>query len=263
MRQLVLAELRNSWPAWLGVCLGFLVTNLALALSAMVELAGVRGVQSGQLQLLNSTSYTWVPAFNLVLCAIVGAVVIGSSTSLVVDSRRGSLARLALAGATPRQVVATVLSQLAAVSLLCALVADVAAYALLDATMEFLLTTDNNELQVRVDPVYAPWPALLANLFAVGLALVAGFQQARRASRIAPVEALRTASSGADETMTVGRWVRAALCLLVVVAAYAATPAVARASGKEGFSNTFQTSALMLVVSGALLASVARWSSVR
>lgn len=257
MRRLLLAELRDSWPAWLGVCLGFILTNFTLALAALVELAGLRAVQSGQMNSLNSSSFTWLPAFNIVLCAIVGAVVIGSSTSLVVDSRRGSLARLALAGALPRQVVATVLSQLVVVCLTSALVGDLLAYALLDPTLDFLLATDNNELELRAAPVYAVWPVLLANLFAVGLALVGGYKQARRASRIPPVEALRQATSGSEERMTPGRWTKATLCLLIIIAAYSAIGPVSAGTGREGFSNTFQASALLLVVVGAFLAQVA------
>ena len=257
MRRLLLAELRDSWSAWLGVCLGFVLTNFTLALAALVELAGVRAVQAGQMDMLNSAAFTWLPAFNLVLCAVVGAVVIGSSTSLVVDSRRGSLARLTLAGALPRQVVATIMSQLVVVCLGCALVGDLLAYALLDPTLTFLLATDNNELQLRAAPVYAAWPVLLANLFAVGLALAGGHKQARRASRIAPVEALRQATGGSDERMSPGRWVKAALCLLVILIAYSVIGPVSAGTGPEGFSNTFQASALLLVVAGALLAQVA------
>lgn len=257
MRGLLFAELRESWSAWLGVCLGFICTNFALALAALVELAGVRAVQSGQMDVMNSASFTWGPAFNLILCAIVGAVIIGSSTSLVVDSRRGSLARLALAGATPRQVVTTVMSQLVAVCLACALVGDALAYGLLDPTMDFLLATDNNELLVRATPVYALWPVVVANLFAIGLALVGGHKQARRASRILPVEALRRATGGSDERMTIGRWLTAGACLFVIVAAYGGIGPMSAATGKEGFSNTFQASGLLLVVAGAFLAQIA------
>jgi putative ABC transport system permease protein len=209
------------------------------------------------MQWINSASFTWGPAFNLVLCSIVGAVVIGSSTSLVVDSRRGSLARLALTGATPAQVVVTIMSQLAVVSLACAVLGDVAAYLLLDPVMSFLLSTDNNELLVRATPVYALWPVLLANLFAVGLALLGGLKQARRASGIPPVEALRQATGASADRMTLGRWVRAGLCLALIVTTYSVMPSVSAATGKEGFSNTFQASALLLIVAGALLAQIA------
>jgi len=255
--KLLLAELRDSWSAWLGVCLGFVLTNFALALTALVELAGIRAVRAGQMDLMNSAAFTWGPAFNMVLCAIVGAVLIGSSTSLVVDSRRGSLARLSLGGATPRQVVLTIMSQLVALSLASALIGDVVAYALLDPTLTFLLATDNNELLMRAEPVYAVWPVLLANVFAVGLALLGGYRQARRASRISPVEALRHSKGASEDRMTIGRWVKAGLALLVIVATYSAIGPTAAASGKEGFSNAFQAAAIMLVVCGALLAQIA------
>ena len=149
------------------------------------------------------------------------------------------------------------MSQLVVVSLACALVGDALAYSLLDVTMDFLLSTDNHELLVRATPVYAVWPVALANVFAVGLALLGGRQQARRASLIPPVEALRRADGTSEERMTVGRWTKATVCLLVIVTAYGAIPAVSAATGKEGFSYTFQAGALLLVVWGALLAQVA------
>ncbi|MGD5639543.1 FtsX-like permease family protein, partial [Xanthomonas citri pv. citri] len=146
-----------------------------------------RMLADGTLALTDSTALVYLPGINLVFCALVGASVIGASTSLVVDSRRGSLARLALSGATPRQVVATVMTQLVAVSLACAVLGDVIAYAVLQPTLDVLASERSAEL-VPPTAVYALWPALLANLLAVGLALVGGFRQAYRASRIPPVE---------------------------------------------------------------------------
>ncbi len=46
MRQLHLAELRDSWSAWSGVCVAFIVTNFALALAALVTVAGFAAVRS-------------------------------------------------------------------------------------------------------------------------------------------------------------------------------------------------------------------------
>lgn len=40
MHRLQLAELRDSWPTWLGVSLGFITTNFALVLSALTLVAG-------------------------------------------------------------------------------------------------------------------------------------------------------------------------------------------------------------------------------
>lgn len=258
MRQLHAAELRDSWSAWLGVCVGFIVTNFSLALSALALLAGARMVQSGALALEDSTAFVFNPGLNLAFCAVIGGLVIGSSTSLVVDSRRGSLARLALTGATPGQVVSTIMSQLAVVSLACSFIGAALAYLALQPTLDFLAFERSEEGTVLAPTaVYALWPVLLAGLFAVGLALLGGFKQARRASRIPPVEALRQASGGAEERMTVWRWLRAGFCLLLIVSAYGAIPAITEVRTKETISNLVIVSLCLLILAAALLAAVA------
>ena len=256
MRHLYAAELRDSWTAWLGVCLTFVVTNFTLALAALALVSGAAMLDEGTLALGDSTALVFLPALNLVFCALVGASVIGASSSLVVDSRRGSLARLALSGATPRQVVSTVMSQLVVVSLACSLVGDAAAYASLRPTLR-VLAYERDAQMVPPTPVYALWPVLLANLLAVGLGLLGGFRQARRASRIPPVEAIRLADGSDPERMTVPRWFSGGLCLLLIVAAYAAIPALTASRDKETLSNLFQGSTLLLVVGAVFLAQIA------
>ena len=225
MRQLHLAELRDSQSAWLGICVAFTATNFALALASLTLVTGVTAVQSGALNYWKSAGFTFVPGLNLFFCAIVGALVIGAATSLVVDSRRGSLARLALTGATPRQVVSTIMSQLTVVSLACSVVGDALALVAFEPTLRYLANDPSEPLAVP-PAIYAAWPVLLANLFAVGLALLGGLRQARQASRIPPVEALRQATGDRDERMTRGRWVSSGLLLLIVVGAYGAIPAL-------------------------------------
>lgn len=256
MRRLHMAELRDSWSAWLGVTVGFIVINFTLALSALAELSGLRMVQSGAVYIYDSAALALIPAQNLAFCAVIGAVVIGSSTSLVVDSRRGSLARLALSGATPRQVVSTVMSQLAVVSLVCSLIGDVLAYVALRPTLQFLAYERGENLPTPT-PIYAVWPVLLASLLAVGMALLGGYTQARRASRIPPVEALRQASGGREERMTRAKWVGVGLCTLVIVAAYGAIPAMTAVRTKETLSNLIVTSMCLLIAAAALLALIA------
>ncbi len=258
MRQLHLAELRESWSAWLGVGIAFVVINFSLALSALAELSGLRAVLSGTLERYDSAAIAINPAQNLLFCAVIGAIVIGTSTSLVIDSRRGSLARLALSGATPGQVVSTVMSQLVVVSVVCSLVGDVAAYAALEPVLRFL-TFERGDQTIPVPPaIYAAWPSVAANLLAVGIALLGGWKQARRASRIPPVEALRQASgAGSDDTMTARRWLGAALCLMVIVGAYAAIPALTAHRTKETVSNLIQISLALLIVTAALLSLLA------
>jgi len=258
VRQLHVAELRDSWSAWLGVCVGFIVTNFSLALSALALLAGARMVESGVLAKEDSTAFVFNSALNLVFCAVIGGLVIGSSTSLVVDSRRGSLARLALTGATPGQVVSTVMSQLVVVSLASSLIGAALAYLALQPTLNYLAYERSEETTVLAPTaVYALWPVLLVSLFAVGLALLGGFKQARRASRIPPVEALRQASGGGEQRMTVWRWLRAGFSLLLIAAAYGAIPAITEVRTKETISNLIIMSLCLLILGAALLASLA------
>ena len=47
------------------------------------------------------------------------------------------------------------------------------------------------------------------------------------------------------------------MCLLVIITTYSLIGPVSAGTGKEGFSNTFQASALLLVVCGAFLAQIA------
>jgi len=256
VRQLHLAELRDSWSAWCGVSVAFIATNFTLALSALTQLTGVEAVRSGALDFWQSAAFTVGPVLNMAFCALVGAAVIGSSTSLVVDSRRGSLARLALTGATPGQVVSTIMSQLAVVSLACSLVGDGLALAVFEPTLRYLASDPGETVAVPV-AVYAAWPLLLANLFAVGLSLLGGYRQARKGSRIPPVEALRQATGDVEERMTPGRWVASALLGLVIVLAYLAIPALTEVRTKETFSNIFLTGVVILVVTAALLARLA------
>lgn len=256
MRQLHAAELRDSWSAWLGVCVAFIVTNFALSLAALVTVTGLNAVRTGLIDLYSSTAYTFIPEINIGFCAVIGAIVVSSSTSLVVDSRRGSLARLALTGATPGQVVSTIMSQLTVVSLACSVIGDVCALITLNPMLHYLSHDPEGNLPVPT-PIYAAWPLLLANLLAVGVALLGGYRQARRASRIPPVEALRLASGGRTERMTVGRWVSAGFWLLVIVGAYAAIPAMTAEPSKETFSNIIIISTVVLIAAAALLSRLA------
>lgn len=256
MRHLHLAELRNSWSAWLGVSVAFLVSNLTLALCALVWLAGERMIAAGDLDRLQSGALTLTPELNLVFCAMVAISVLGSSTSLVVDSRRGSLARLALSGATPGQVVATVMTQLAVFSVACSLLADALAYALLVPTLRYV-AGEQEEFVGVPEPVYAVWPVLLANLLAVGVALLGGYRQARRASRIPPVEALRQSTGVSAERMTVLRWLGGGLLLALIIAAYALVPTLTAVHTSETMSNLLITSIGLLVLTAALLARLA------
>ena len=257
MRRIVLAELRDSWPAWLGVSVGFVTTGFGLALSALVLWSGF--VASGTtLPEQEAFTYAFQGGLNLVLCLVVGLSVVSAGTGLVIDSRRGAVARLALTGATPAQVVGTVLNQLTVVALASAVIGDVLAAFALEPTLVYLMR------ERGVDSIGVPAPPVidLGVLFLVDAAwvlvvLLGGLRQARRGSRIPPVEALRQAQGLAGRRpRAVGRWIRAVVAMLLTAAMFAAVPVLAADRNKETFSQIMQLNLLTLVLAGWLLSQL-------
>ncbi|MDO5533140.1 MAG: hypothetical protein Q4F65_00615 [Propionibacteriaceae bacterium] len=249
MRRLYLAELRDSWPAWLGVSLAFVMANLSFANSALVLASGWEAVSSGRLALEASAEFTLSPVTNFLFSGAVSLVVIATSASMVIDSRRGSLARLALAGASPGQVTRSVMVQLVVAALACAVIADGIALATLDPYLAFLTFGTESGLAIeKPAPVHDLGSVLLANLGVVAVAVVGGYGQARRAAAITPVEALRQAAAAPPPRVGVLRWIGVALALAVVGAFFAAIPVVAGFAGKETASTFLQMSLGTLVV---------------
>lgn len=249
MRRVHLAELRDSWSAWLGVSLAFIAVNLSFVNSALVLASGWAAVDAGLIPRTDSADFTLVPISNFVFSGIVGLTVVATSTAMVVDSRRGSLARLSLAGAAPRQVVSSVMVQLVAVSLLCAVVADVVAVATLQPYLAFLTTgTDSGEALTQPPPVFNLSWMLMANAGVVLVALVGGLGQARRAAAIAPVEALRQAAAAPPPRMTVLRWLTVVVCSLVLVGLFAMIGPFAQNRNSETVSMLMQFSLIALVM---------------
>lgn len=248
MRRLYLAELRDSWSAWLGVSLAFIAVNLSFVSSALVLASGWEAVNAGQIAMMDSGEFTLVPISNFIFSGIVGLTVIATSASMVVDSRRGGLARLALAGAAPRQIVSSVMVQLVVVSLACALIADVIAVATLQPYLGFLAAgTDAGETLFEPAPVFNVTWMLLANAGVVLVALIGGFGQARRAAGIAPVEALRQAAAAPPPRMTVLRWIAVGGCTLVLAAMFALIGPFAQNRNSETVSTLMQFALVALV----------------
>lgn len=249
MQRLYLAELRDSWPAWLGVSLAFVVANLSFANSALVLASGLEAVAQGRLVLEQSAEFTLSPISNFVFSGLVALVVIATSAGMVIDSRRGSLARLALAGASPGHVTRTVMLQLVVVALACALVADVIAMATLDPYLHFLTVGTESGLDIQQPaPVYDIGGMLLANLGVVGVALIGGYGQARRAAAVPPVEALRQAAAAPPARVRVIGWVGVALAVGILVVLFAVIPLISGFAGKETVSTYLQMSLGALVV---------------
>lgn len=260
MGQLQLAELRGSWPTWLGVSLAFITTNFALVLSALAMVAGTRFMATQKLDPLDSAAFVLTPAQNLIFCAVVGMVVIGTATNMAVNARRGALARLALNGATPPQVVGTVVVQLVAVSLVSSLVGSILALVTLRPALGFLAYErgEAGSPMPTPDPVYSLWPILLTTLGAVVVAVIGGLRQAIRGSTIAPVEALREhAADGQTIRMTIGRIIATMMMALIVAAGYGSIAALTAEPNSETVSNLILLSMTMLILIAVLLALLA------
>lgn len=258
MRRVHLAELRGSWPSWLGVSLSFVTISFALALSALVAISSSNAGAAGRISEQASFGMAFVGWQNLVLSALTALSVVGSSTALVVESRRGSLARLAISGATPGQVRGTVMTQLVAVTLASAIVGDLLAVAVLRPVLAYLFLRPGEDPRMP-EPAYDLGAMMLATVVGVVIALVGGYRQATLAARVPAVEALREAASGPPEGryMSRLRWTGAAVTAVVVLGTFVAVPLAARTAGKEAMSILLTASLFMLPVFGMLLALLA------
>lgn len=259
MLTIIRSELRASWPAWAGVALGFVMTSFSLALSAMV-LQSALSARNRVVPALEADAYAYNGGINLALCLVVGLAVVSSSTELVVGSRRGAVARLALAGSTPGGVVATVVSQLVAVSVLAAVVGEALAVAALRPVLDYLRSERGAESAgIPTPAVVDPRTLLAVSAVWVLVAVFGGLRQARRASRIPPVEALRTAQSATPigRRMGFGRWLRAVLALLLSVSFWAMVPVLAANPDSETFTQIMQMNLAGLCLTGWFFAELA------
>lgn len=258
MLKIQLAQLRDSWPAWLGVSLAFVVTNLSFANSVLVLDSGWAGVAAGVLPLNASAEFTLNPFSNFVFSGLVGLVIISASAGLVVDSRRGGLARLGMAGASPAQVSGIVMSQLAAVSIGSAVVADLIAVLTLQPYLHFLATGVGSTEGLATPPAqYNLGWVLLANAAVLVVCLLGGLGQARRAARISPVEALREAAAAPPPRMTVLRWIGCGAGVVTLVLAWVSIlPLVSHRDSETG-SAILQLAIVVLMLAVVIVAALA------
>ena len=260
MRQLHLAEIRGSWSTWLGVCLAFITTNFTLTLCALTTVAGARAMRTRDRDPLDSSALVFIPAQNLAFCAVIGMVVIGTATNLALSARRGALARLALNGATPAQIIGTVMIQLVLVSLTSSVIGAALALVAQRPALAFLAyeRIEAGTPMPAPEPVHTIWPILLTALGAIAVAVLGGLRQTLRASRVAPVEALRE-HHGDDRTarMSGGRVVSTVLTGLVLAAAYGSVAVFTADPDSETISNLTLLSMAVLIVMAALLALLA------
>lgn len=259
MKTIHLAEIRSSWRTWLNVSLVFVAINASLTMTTMTFWTGHVAVSQGRLEWLESSYYTVSQGFITLLILLVAFPVISSATGLVVDSRRGALARLSLAGATPHQVRSTITSQLIAVSLASATVGAVIAVAFTRSWINFTAAENVGEAGfVNLEPVISMIPILCTTALCVLTSVVAGFRRANAASRISPVEALRISQAPPQRPRhTWSGWMQAMVLLLVIAASWVSVNFQVQNVYEKTVSNLFLISFAQIFLWAALLSVIA------
>lgn len=253
--RMAIADLRDSWSAWAAVSLTFLVTSGAVGLSALVlnSASSATGMDEDYQVILLFEGYT-----NILFCSLVALMVVSSSTSLVVASRRGAIARLLLAGAAPGQVIRMLLVQLGVVTVACSVVGNAVALASQGAVLRVLAADRGYSAP---EAVASPWVLLVSSVYCAAVAMVGGVLEARRATAIPPVEALRNSAGAAPAPASrqslVLRWTGFTMCCLVIAAAVLTFRFVAPELGVDAFDTIFQTALASLVLFGLALSLVA------
>ena len=261
--RLALVDLRDSWSAWLAVSLAFLVTNAAVSLSWLAMYSAVAAVSSGTVPDEYAPLMLFDGALNVGLCTMVALAVVGTSTGLVVGSRRGAIARLALAGAAPGQVVRMLVVQLGLVTIACSLVGNLVAAVCQPPVLRIVAADRGFPVP---DALTSPTLLVGSSLFCAVIAMAGGLRQACRATSISPVEALRDASGATRQPArrweVAARWLGFTVCVGVVVLAVVGFRAAAAQLADEAMSTVSQIAFLTLPVMGLALVLVAPYVTV-
>lgn len=256
MGKLVIAELRAAWQSWASVLIALITTSFAITLAVLVMNSMAATVASGVIPEIHVPALVFTPAWNLGLAIIGSLSVIGAITGLVVQARRGALARLSLAGATPGQVSRILLSQLGIVAVASAVIGIVVAILVQPAAMTLLLTDREIDAVavVRVSPVML----LIAAGGFVLVALLGALRQSRVAANVPPVEAFRAAATGASTSRRqIGRWVGAVLLALAIVGLFAFVRVLAPSADGDGGDIVLQLSVMCVLLAGMMLSLAA------
>jgi putative ABC transport system permease protein len=143
---------------------------------------------------------------------LVGGFTIFNTLSITVAQRTRELGLLRMVGAGRRQVLGSVLVEALVLGLLASVVGLVAGLGLAKALDAFF---DSMDLSLPdAGMVFATRTIVLSLLLGTGVTLVAGLVPAWRATRVAPVAALRAATPGSGRVRLPSRMVRAMASLL-------------------------------------------------
>ncbi|MFF7988539.1 ABC transporter permease [Kitasatospora xanthocidica] len=142
--------------------------------------------------------YAKLPMLFAAVALFIGSFLIINTFTMLVARRTQELALLRAIGATRRQVVRSLLVE----ALLAGLTASVAGFLAglgIARVLPGLLSGDGNELPTGA-LVIGPRPVAAALFVGVGVTVLAAWLPARRAARIAPIEALRSAAQPAPRS---------------------------------------------------------------
>ncbi|GAB3617054.1 hypothetical protein GCM10027416_16110 [Okibacterium endophyticum] len=210
MIRLVIAELRSGWASWAGVIFVSAVTALACGIAvSMLE----TGVHAGGDHLRGFSGGT---AAILMFSAPSGIAVIAAITRLAVDLGRPGYARWQLAGVGPAQTAFVVGMQIAAASLVGAMIGLGATTVLAEPAIHAAFE-DGSGGYTEIPIVTGPLTAALTVPITVVVALLGGLRAAWAAAHTPPLAALREPETEAKRM----RWWRWILLAAVIAGAAA------------------------------------------
>ncbi|MCX5380488.1 ABC transporter permease [Streptomyces sp. NBC_00091] len=147
-----------------------------------------------------TSSYSRLPLIFAVVSLFIGSFLIINTFTMLITRRTREIALLRAIGATRRQVVRSVLAEAALVGLLASVTGFGLGLGVATALPALLGTGD--DLLPRGPLVIGPAPVLASLLVGVGVTVLAAWLPSRRAARIAPVEAMRSAEQPSSATLS-------------------------------------------------------------
>lgn len=210
---------RRSWPAYVGALVALSFGTLLLSLTvtlvgATAQATDRPGVTTAERMQLDDLSSLF--GFMAGISLFMAMFVVASTFGFVVATRRRELGLLRLVGATPRQVRRLVLTESAVVAGTATVLGCALGTGLAPAALWLVRDRGVTDLALHAP---APWLAWsIAGPCAAGVALVACWRAARRASKVSPLAALREAAVERRRPGVV-QWLVGLSCVGGVVAA--------------------------------------------
>lgn len=183
MIRLVVSDLGWHAREWIGILVVTIATGFVGAIAAGLLETGASNGGDVQVTLIGGSGVV------LTFSTVTALIVLSSSANLTVTLQQRSYALWQLAGIRPRQVGRVVLGQLIAIGILGAVCGSILARVFFRSVFEFAFADwpGMNGLPLRLGAASVGCVAVAV----VGTIVLGGLRGVRRASRVAPIEALR------------------------------------------------------------------------